>query len=194
MLQQKLVSRPVFSFYLNPNPSAKIGGELILGGSDSTHYNGNFTYIPISRPGYWQVTMERIRILKTKSKPGETIYGRSCQALVDTGTSLIVGPKSEIDLINKHIGAKLDSNGNAIVNCNNINNLPVIRFIMEHTRFPLTGKEYTLKETDENGNTICLSGFLGYNSTLWILGYIFLRRYYTEFDMEHTRVGFARAK
>lgn len=57
----------------------------------------------------------RVRILKTKSRPGQTVCTHKCQALVGTGTSLIVGPTSEIDIINNHIGAQLNSNGDAIV-------------------------------------------------------------------------------
>ena len=37
---------------------AKVGGELILGSSDPKYYTGNFSYVPVSKKGYWQFNMD----------------------------------------------------------------------------------------------------------------------------------------
>jgi len=39
--------------------SADLGGELTLGGSNPTYYEGDFTYVPVTRKVYWQFTIDR---------------------------------------------------------------------------------------------------------------------------------------
>ena len=58
MIEQGVVEAPVFSFYLNRNPDAEMGGEMVLGGSDPNYYTGDFTYVPVQREGYWEIAME----------------------------------------------------------------------------------------------------------------------------------------
>lgn len=35
-----------------------LGGEVVLGGSDPQHYQGNFHYVSISKTDSWQITMK----------------------------------------------------------------------------------------------------------------------------------------
>ena len=70
MLDQGLVEKPVFSFWLNRNSKEDEGGELVFGGLNPLHYKGNHTYVPVSRKAYWQVNIhfDMLNILNELTK------------------------------------------------------------------------------------------------------------------------------
>lgn len=57
MITQGLVKERVFSFWLNRNPDAEDGGEIVFGGIDPNHFKGEHTYVPVTQKGYWQVNL-----------------------------------------------------------------------------------------------------------------------------------------
>ncbi|XP_028415168.1 cathepsin D-like [Dendronephthya gigantea] len=195
MVAQKLVKKAVFSFYLNRKEGQSPGGELLLGGSDPAHYSGEFTYVPVTKKGYWQFKMDSLNLVGGSG--GEFCKG-GCQAIADTGTSLIAGPSQEIKELNAKIGAIPAPIGGAyIIDCSKIDSLPDVSINLGGKSFKLTGSQYVIKETIL-GQTECLSGFMGLDvpppmGPIWILGDVFIGPYYTEFDMEADRVGFAKA-
>ena len=62
MMEQAVVEAPVFSFYLNRDPDAKMGGEIILGGSNHDRYTGEFVNVPVEREGYWEVALDQVTV------------------------------------------------------------------------------------------------------------------------------------
>ncbi|KAM8721069.1 hypothetical protein ACLKA7_007015 [Drosophila subpalustris] len=175
MYAEGLISQPVFSFYLSIDGTSTLGGELILGGSDSQYYVGNMTYVPISVDDYWQFDMTEATL------NGVTICS-NCQAIADTGTSLLMAP---IDAYTK-IYSILNINPDASVDCATVNSMPVLKFAIGGTVFGIPPSNYVLALDGE-----CMVGIQTMGTDFWILGDIFIGQYYTEFDLGNNRIGFA---
>ncbi|XP_076213827.1 pepsin B-like [Aptenodytes patagonicus] len=187
MLQQNQLTQPIFSFYFSRQPTYSYGGELILGGVDTQLFHGDIMWAPVTQKLYWQVALNEFAI-------GQSATGwcsQGCQAIVDTGTFLLTVPQEYVGSFLQALGAQLTSYGYA-VDCNEIQNMPTITFVINGAQLPLYPSAYVL-----NKNGYCT---LGIEATylpsqngqpLWILGDVFLKEYYTVFDMANNRVGFA---
>ncbi|KAL2087748.1 hypothetical protein ACEWY4_016576 [Coilia grayii] len=181
MVQQGLVQN-YFSVYLSSNSAA--GSEVTFGGYDPSHYTGPLVWIPLSSETYWQITVDSITV------NGQVVAcNGGCQAIVDTGTSLIVGPNSDISSLNNAVGASSSYGQMASVNCGNIGNMPEIAINIHGHAFTLPASAY-VRQSRYYG---CSTGFSNGGSSLWILGDVFIRQYYTIFNMQSNYVGLAKA-
>ncbi|KAF0916973.1 hypothetical protein E2562_015138 [Oryza meyeriana var. granulata] len=102
MKEQKLIEKDIFSFWLNRDPDAPTGGELIFGGVDPNRYKGTHTYVPVTRKGYWQFEMGDFLI----DGYSTGFCAGGCAAIADSGTSLLGGPTTIVAQINHAIGAE----------------------------------------------------------------------------------------
>lgn len=190
-VSQGLVQDNVFSFWLNRTAGNLDGGELVLGGYDPAHINGDINYVPVSKDGYWQFVASHIEVL------GKDYCGGKCNAICDTGTSLFAGPTVQVDALNKAIGATPLAAGEYVVDCNKIATMPNLDMVINGESYTLTPDQYVLQVTAD-GETECLSGFMGIDvpppmGPLWIFGDVFIGGYTTIFDVGNNRLGFGEA-
>jgi len=175
----------VFSFRLGS--SEEDGGEALFGGIDPTAYTGEISYVPVRRKAYWEVELSKI------SFGDDEVELDNTGAAIDTGTSLIVLPTDIAEMINTQIGAKKSWNGQYTLDCSLVPSLPDLTFYFGGDPYPLKGTDYIL-----NLQGTCMSAFTGMDispggSPLWIVGDVFLRKYYTVYDHDQDAVGFATA-
>jgi hypothetical protein len=184
MVSQGLVDQQVVSFYLSSKDGAD--GEMTIGGIDKTKYTGELKYTPLTSETYWETKLDSF-----------TINGASAssttKAILDTGTSLLAGPSADVKKIAASVGAKpffLNKN-EYTVDCSKVSSLPDLVFTMGGNNFTLSGADYTIAS-----GPICLFAMTGIDvpppaGPLWILGDVFIRKYYTVFDWGNKQLGFA---
>uniref|UniRef100_A0A8C5LPT2 Peptidase A1 domain-containing protein n=1 Tax=Leptobrachium leishanense TaxID=445787 RepID=A0A8C5LPT2_9ANUR len=185
MLQQNLLNNPIFSVYMSSQ-----SGEVIFGGVDNNLYSGQIQWAPVTQEVYWQIGINAFSI--NGQPTGWCSQG--CQAIVDTGTSPLTVPQQYMGTLLQYLGAQQGQNGEFLVNCNNVQNLPTISFTINGVQYPIPPSGYIIQN-----NGYCSVGveetYLPSQNgqPLWILGDVFLRQYYSVYDMSNNRVGFAQS-
>lgn len=170
------LAEPVFAFYLEKGTTS----ELIFGGVDSKHYTGDFTYVPLNAETYWQVQLNKLML-------GDKQFGSNQNAIVDSGTSLLAGPQSDVNVIANALNADT-SQGVLIVECDKIASMPDLTFTLgQGSEFPLKVSEMVLQQQSNE----CVLGIQPSPAPLWILGDVFMRKYYVKFDYGKKQMGFA---
>ncbi|XP_065206105.1 lysosomal aspartic protease-like [Planococcus citri] len=181
-----------FSFYFTKNISNTDGGELTLCGIDESKFRGPLNYVNETKQfpfGTWLIPIKNTSLQLGRDHIMDV--GSKTLALVDTGTSHIVGPPKSIRAIYNVTNA--DSYG--IVNCKDIPKFPNVTFAIGEKKYTLEGKDYTF-EIKEHSTIVCAIGFgfgTSFFSDKWILGDVFFRKYYSVYDIENHRVGFAES-
>jgi len=182
-VEQGLVKDPVFAFYLGDESD----GELTIGGYDDTNFDGDLHYVDLDKATYWQISLDGVKVGDDYSTPKTT-------GIVDSGTSLLVGPKAEVSKIAATIGATPNPlTGQYTVDCVSVDNVPDVIFAIDGVDYSIPGKDTIIQASG-----ICLFAFMGMDlpegAPKWILGDVFMRKYYTVFDKGSERIGFAPVK
>lgn len=177
LVSQGAVPEPVFAFKL-----ASFGSELRVGGVNSALHQGSFTYTPVIKEGAWQITGDAIEI------DGKEVVN-AFPAIVDSGTSLILGNSFDVSQLYATINATEVEKGVYALPCDA---MPAVSITLGGKSFPLSAETLNQGTMDSSG-TICIGAIHGSDEVgdQWILGDVFMRNVYSAFDVENSRVGFA---
>ncbi|CAG9320681.1 PGA_1 [Blepharisma stoltei] len=191
LYEQYNITHKIFSIYLNdlsnPYDLPNFGQSmLIIDGYDLNKYSAekSFKYISCraSQEGYWQMDFDHAIF-------NGITFTSGYKAIISVGTSLILGPKEAINGILKqlHNNYSCDDNNLGELFCDCGSNYPDLIIQISGVKFTIKPAAYFYKWND-----YCWPSFNYTNvPNTWVLGDTFLRRFYTVYDMENMKIGFA---
>ncbi|CAF9942737.1 MAG: Vacuolar protease A [Alectoria fallacina] len=188
MINQGLLSEPVFAFYFGNASREGDEAEMTLGGTNSDHYSGDLVELPLRRNITWETDFDSITF-------GDWTAELNCTgASIDTGASMIVLPSPLADLINEKMGATRDANGQYNIECETRKHLPDVTFTLAGHNFSIGPEDYVF---DIEGS--CISFFFSNDDStsecpFALFGTVFLRKWYSVFDLGTKTISFAKAK
>ncbi|GAB5363979.1 hypothetical protein AAMO2058_000930100 [Amorphochlora amoebiformis] len=171
-----------FSFYYSDFPHQD--SAVFFGPPDPDYYVGSFAYVPVVEHRYWAIGLESVTV---STHPDSNLCYGTCKAVLDTGTSLICGPSGAVRKLLRLLGSSC-----------NIGSLPKLKFkFSAGVTLDLDPKDYIIGLEKESSG--CKAGVMPLDvppprGPLWVLGDVFLRKYYTLFDRDKNRVGFAKCR
>lgn len=165
-----------FSMYLHSNPTKSY---MVIPGMDSENFSTMQTHKVVEEK-YWALQFTSMQ--KGDEKPIDTTQYK---AVIDSGTSLLVGPQALVNPLIQGIAVMGD--------CSNIDTLPTINLKIDQTDYPITSRDYVLMETSA-GQSQCTMGIaampmpVGFN--YFIFGDVFMRKYPAYFNRNDNTVSF----
>ncbi|KAI8085933.1 aspartic peptidase domain-containing protein [Gilbertella persicaria] len=161
-----LVQEPLFAIYSQHN-----AGEIDFGGIDRNRYEGELNYVDAIDSSYWMMAMDKVQL-------GSDHTFDDRKGIIDSGSTLIIMPQKDAKEYHKKVkGAFSNGDGTWSLPCRYVDQLqPLV--IHPNNIHCLSGiSEQDIEETDT-----------------WILGDVFLKSFYTVFDLGNKKIGFATAK
>ena len=168
-----------FSFYLKDSTA---DSYMTIPGMDSENYDTIQSHKVVEEK-YW--ALQFASIAQGDKKIDATKY----KAVIDSGTSLLVGPKAIVDPLIEGISVNTD--------CSGMDTMPNLTFTIDTQDYVLEPTDYVLKVT-AGGQSECLLGIQsmafpeGFN--YMILGDVFMRKYPATFSLDDNTVAFQVAK
>jgi cathepsin D len=199
IINDKLLQKNIMAFYYSLNENTD--GEVTFGHTNKERYKGEVKYYQVTDKYYWTIKMDDI-LYDGKSLG---LCENGCKAIADTGTTLLTGPTSDVRKLLKVIPVQSNCEGRELTG--------KLEFVFGKDKYELLPEEYITTETSKSDNErigdLNSSPYVAVKQTCsalimpldvpephgpaWILGGTFLQKYYSVFDRDLDRVGFAEA-
>ncbi|KAL4474853.1 hypothetical protein ABPG74_001549 [Tetrahymena malaccensis] len=218
MKKKGVIDQRVFSLFLSD--SSCLGNSvLVFGGYNEDYTQGPISYISVNTNEMWSVEISSAALaLGTQSDSSNQKENKRSKlqfstdtVIIDSGTTKIVLPKPDLsafmDLLKQDFGivCELEKRSASaeiftlVCAESDYQKYPSFLFTLgsspaEQKEFELTGEEYIESCFYHLQVRKCALRFQYVETEYILLGDTFLRKYYTIFDMDNQRIGFALAK
>jgi len=191
MMKKKVMRRNRFGFYLQE----KRDGALWVDDIPKDAYTGKLQRHKIVKPpAYWSLKLIDVKVGGKRMHVCPEEHG--CKIAIDSGTSLLTGPS--------HGAAKVLKALQVDTGCDNFDDLHQLTYTIEgededgetrHFDYHLDPKDYVL---ESGGRSSCHPGLSNLDvpkphSPVWILGDMFMMKYFSIFDRDKESVYFGKA-
>lgn len=199
MKKQGLIEKAIFGMYLSDSEYGQIAAvqtdaSIISFGTfnlSQFSYSESPVYLRVtSDEGHWSLQFDGLYIF------GRNIAPDSYSAIIDSGTSLILGPDLEVQsLLTEFENRWKCSLSGGLLECvcgwdPTLAQFPDLEFVLGGYTLVLKPSMYMMRR-----GAYCWLQIAGiHDPTLWVLGSPFMRGFYTVFDMDNREVGFAPTK
>lgn len=168
----------------------KTDGALVLGDYDHAAVDGDISWADVqSGTALWKVQIDGAYV-----GGNQVDFGATRNAIVDTGTTLLVMPPEDAMKFHGYIPNSQTDGKNYALPCDSTVSVEIE---VAGAKWAISPKDYVgFKYSDNSG--LCASNVQGLKTgndgKQWILGAVFLKNVYAVFDMDKKQVGFAKKK
>mmetsp|Transcript_14083 Transcript_14083/g.31220 ORF Transcript_14083/g.31220 Transcript_14083/m.31220 type:complete len:378 (+) Transcript_14083:86-1219(+) len=177
----KTLAEDMFSVYLGKHlddPS-----EIVFGGYKKEHFEGEIQWVSLNNEGRWQFKLDDFLVGDIGTGLCDPLNG--CNAVVDTGSSLLMAPVG----ILTHLTKRLDVDEK----CAKMDSYTTLGFKINGKKYTMEPQDYLDKTKDDCWMALTASTSME-GGPVVVLGYPWLRSVFTVFDHANRRLGFAKPR
>jgi hypothetical protein len=187
-----LIQEAITSFKISRLADQKNDGEVTFGGLDASKFDQQtlVTIDNLSRHGFWEAPID------TVSLNGQNLHLNNRTAILDTGTTLLIVPEADAQVIHQAIpGAADRGNGTFILPCTTTASLALT---FGGQSFAIDRRDIIFAPLDPNNTTgECISGITGTAGQFdspgqWLVGDVFLKNAYFSTNVGKNTIQLAK--